>query len=190
VVPLSLHPSQDAGMHLRIGASLSPLRQEGVLIVGSGSAIHNLREGMGVLGSGMSARMPDPTPMDTDGTFEWARKFEIWMNDRFTTLMGAGKDAKKSDDPTDAQVQAVLDIANWRTKAPYGARAHPTNEHLVPLFVAAGASAPAAVWKALGKGSAKIKDAKLGELDEGKALKFHEHFEANGAVSQATWVLG
>lgn len=36
------------------------------------------------------------------------------------------------------------DLVNYRERAPHGARNHPTDEHLIPLFVALGAGAPGA----------------------------------------------
>jgi len=42
VVSLSIHKSMDPQKHLNIGKALQPLREEGVLIMGSGMSFHNL----------------------------------------------------------------------------------------------------------------------------------------------------
>lgn len=44
IVQLSLKRGGTMSDHLRIGAALRPLRDEGVLIVGAGTAVHNLRD--------------------------------------------------------------------------------------------------------------------------------------------------
>jgi 4,5-DOPA dioxygenase extradiol len=44
VVQVSLTSDLHEEAHLRLGEALAPLRYEGILIVGSGSATHSLRE--------------------------------------------------------------------------------------------------------------------------------------------------
>ena len=44
VVALSVDPARTAEWHYRLGSALAPLREEGVLVIGSGGFSHNLRE--------------------------------------------------------------------------------------------------------------------------------------------------
>lgn len=73
VVQLSISSSHPPARHHRIGALLRPLRQSGVLIVGSGSLTHNLRA-IFAEGRGHDAA-PDPR----------AAAFAAWIADRMLT---------------------------------------------------------------------------------------------------------
>lgn len=64
VVQLSIDAGVGAERHVEIGRALAPLRDEGVLILGSGNIVHNLRDAFARLRSG------DQTTPD------WARDFD------------------------------------------------------------------------------------------------------------------
>jgi 4,5-DOPA dioxygenase extradiol len=65
VIQLSIQPRRSAADHWRLGEALRPLRDQGVLILGSGSATHNLRE------LGMFGHLEEPP--------EYVREFEQWL---------------------------------------------------------------------------------------------------------------
>ncbi len=61
VVQLSIHALHDFDAHFELGARLAPLRERGVLIVGSGNIVHNLRA---------------LNWSQADAGFDWARRFD------------------------------------------------------------------------------------------------------------------
>jgi 4,5-DOPA dioxygenase extradiol len=61
VVQLSLDYSQPADIHYQIGQALRPLREQGILIMGSGDIVHNL-----------SLMKPE----EQAEPYAWAKKFE------------------------------------------------------------------------------------------------------------------
>ncbi len=65
IVQLSLLHHLDPAQHLAMGRALAPLREEGVLIVGSGNSYHNLREFF------------SPSP----GAGEASAEFDSWLAD-------------------------------------------------------------------------------------------------------------
>ncbi|MCC7273456.1 MAG: dioxygenase [Alphaproteobacteria bacterium] len=65
VVPLSIQPALGAAHHLALGRALRPLLDEGVLVVGSGSATHNV-----LAQHGRAEDAPAP---------EWVTRFQDWL---------------------------------------------------------------------------------------------------------------
>jgi 4,5-DOPA dioxygenase extradiol len=111
VVQVSVEPDKDAAYHYRLGKALSPLRNEGILLIGSGHITHNLRAAFAAMRFGIS----DPEMADK------VSKFTTWM-----------ADALKSEHP-----ESVL---GWKTDAPFALENHPSDEHLMPIFFALGAA--------------------------------------------------
>ncbi len=71
VVELSLPVPRTPALLLATGAALRPLRDEGVLLVGSGGIVHNLRR----LG-----------PDDGGSPLPWAAAFDTWVKERLLAL--------------------------------------------------------------------------------------------------------
>ncbi len=92
-----------------MGQALRDLRQDGVLVVGSGSMTHNLREFSG----GRPALDAPTTP--------YVEAFSRWVE---ATLQTGDREA----------------LFNYRTLAPSAVRAHPSDEHFLPIFFALGAA--------------------------------------------------
>jgi 4,5-DOPA dioxygenase extradiol len=51
-VQVSLFGSEDLGHHYRMGQALESLRDEGILIIGAGMAVHNLHDFRATRGRG------------------------------------------------------------------------------------------------------------------------------------------
>ena len=110
VLPLAFVPSQPPAAQFALGAALAPLRQEGVLILGSGSITHNLRR---VFANGLVAPNDQPEIPESAA-------FRAWMHER-------------------SRAGAWESLFDYRAQAPHAVDMHPTDEHLLPWFVAAGA---------------------------------------------------
>jgi len=105
VIQLSMRMQDGPAACFRIGQALAALREQGVLIVGSGSLTHNLYE----FRQGQSA--PET----------YVKAFSYWV-----------REVLERDD-----LDALLD---YRRLAPHAERAHPTEDHLLPLFLVLGAA--------------------------------------------------
>lgn len=103
-------PTHDPMRLLDLGARLRPLRDQGVLIIGSGFLTHGLpyltRE-----------HWLDPTAAPP----AWSAEFDAWAAGALAT-------------------GDVEELADYAHRAPAVAYAHPTVEHFTPLFVTLGAA--------------------------------------------------
>lgn len=111
VLPLGWPPHWRPERLLELGRALAPLAAEGVLVIGSGSITHNLRR---VFAGGLQANVDAPATPESTAFRDW------W----------AGR--------ADAADWAAL--CDYPAHAPHAALMHPTDEHLLPFFVAAGAA--------------------------------------------------
>jgi 4,5-DOPA dioxygenase extradiol len=109
VLPLAWPPQWTPAQLFTLGAALAPLSADGVLVVGTGAITHNLRR---VFAHGRTAVDQPATPQST--------AFRDWFVQR-----SAARD-------WDA-------LFAYRTQAPHAALMHPTDEHLLPWYVATGA---------------------------------------------------
>lgn len=71
VVQLSIDETQPAAFHYDLGKRLAPLREQGVLVVGSGNLVHNLHT--------YAWGKHDPEP------FDWAVRFEAMAREQIRT---------------------------------------------------------------------------------------------------------
>jgi 4,5-DOPA dioxygenase extradiol len=113
VVQVSVDPTAGPEHHLALGEALRPLRDENVLVIGSGAFTHDLRAAFVHVRAGQRAA---ETPAYVDA-------FAAWMSERIL----AGDRAS---------------LLRYRREAPFAAENHPTDEHLMPLYVALGAADP------------------------------------------------
>jgi 4,5-DOPA dioxygenase extradiol len=103
MIQMSLLRGKSTREHIALGEAIAPLRDEGVLIMGSGGSVHNLRQ----------------VSWDGGRTPRWAAEFQDWLDKALAANdLGA--------------------LINYRS-LDVAAMAQPTEDHLMPLYVALGA---------------------------------------------------
>lgn len=108
-IQISLSASLDAALHLRIGKALTVLKQDKLLVLGSGFSFHNMQ----ALTSKRDDRI-DPRNL----------AFEDWL-------------AQTCTDTSLPEAQREQRLADWQS-APHARYCHPREEHLLPLQVCYG----------------------------------------------------
>jgi len=119
VLQLSMPDNLDPESYVKLGEALEPLREQGVLIIGSGQATHNMR----------ASASRQSLPLGADGKPKPGAK-EV----KFTNWL--------SDTVAKSQKERLADLIDYRKKAPESENAHPIgqDEHLLPLHVVCGAA--------------------------------------------------
>ena len=105
VLQISLKQDYDPVKHLKLGQALAPLRDAGILIIGSGHSYHNLN-------------FAEPKAV------QHSQAFEAWLEQALCQASPA---------------ERIKGLVDW-THAPSARKAHPKEDHLMPLLVAAGAA--------------------------------------------------
>ena len=108
-IQLSLLSSLDPPAHIALGATMSEMRRDGVLVVGSGFSFHNLK----------AFFSPDASRPD-----EKNDAFERWLIDTCSS-------------PDLDEAERMRRLLHWE-EAPHARYCHPREEHLLPLHVCYG----------------------------------------------------
>ena len=108
VVQLSLDYTRPGEEHYALAKELAPLRRQGVLVVGSGNMVHNLRR---------AAWPEDGADMNASFAFDWA----LEASELFKKLIDERRHAE---------------LENYRSLGPAAQMAIPTAEHYLPLLYA------------------------------------------------------
>ncbi|MCK9502685.1 MAG: dioxygenase [Porticoccaceae bacterium] len=114
---LSLKNTLNPEEHIRLGNALATLKDENILVIGSGFSFHNLK-----------AFFSPPTPQGLGDN----QAFDHWL----TTLLA---------NTHISEAQRSRELANWH-QAPGARFCHPREEHLIPLHTCYGAAKTAISW--------------------------------------------
>lgn len=115
-IQISLLNNLDPTAHIKIGEAISKLKQNNLLIIGSGFSFHNMRAFF--------------TPATTESV-RMNESFEDWLIDTISNV-SINENVRREK------------LINWE-QAPFARYCHPREEHLLPLHVCYGATKRAAV---------------------------------------------
>ena len=111
IVQVSIDPDETPEYHYRLGQALSSLAFRNIAIIGTGNITHNLPA---LFGKGKD--------LELDAKIKgYVAEFLKWFDHQL-------------------QSNNVDNLLNYRSAAPFAAENHPTDEHLLPIFVVLGAA--------------------------------------------------
>jgi len=156
VIQISIDVSWDPLHHIQIGESLAPLRKEGILIMGSGQASHNAFHTMGQP-SVKNQTLKFVAPF-SDGITENATRDRIEAalreveasvatdpryadasEEEKAAMLAEAKGKQLAELYAAVQKRRVDTVMSWST-FPNARIAHPSPDHLVPIFACVGAA--------------------------------------------------
>lgn len=97
--------------HLEVAEALGELSRQGILVIGSGFATHNLGD----------------VGMPGEPTASWAQEFQTWLHDVFLNKTYSREERKKR-------------LLTCTQTAPHMSTAHPRIEHFLPLAMCCAAA--------------------------------------------------
>jgi aromatic ring-opening dioxygenase catalytic subunit (LigB family) len=109
LVQVSLYHNEDPLAHYRLGEAVAALRDENIVIIGTGMTVHNLRD----MRTAFGRAQPLPYAVSFDNAL---------------------KEAVEAEPSVRRERMAEV------TKRPDARQAHPWMDHLMPVYVAAGAA--------------------------------------------------
>lgn len=111
IVQVSIDPDETPEYHIKLGRALADLPARNIAIIGTGNITHNLPA---LFKKGSDPILDANIKRYVDDFLEW-----------FDKELESGKPDK---------------LLNYRDDAPFAAENHPTDEHLLPIYVAMGAA--------------------------------------------------
>lgn len=110
IVQVSIDPDETPEYHYNIGKALASLPSRNIAIIGTGNITHNLPS--------LFNKGRDP---ELDANIKhYVADFLEWFDEQLIS-------------------NHVENLLNYRSAAPFAVENHPTDEHLLPIFVALGA---------------------------------------------------
>lgn len=111
IVQVSIDPDETPEYHFKLGQALDSLPKRNIAIIGTGNITHNL--------PALFSKGRDP---ELDANIKgYVEVFLKWFDEQLES-------------------NHLENLLNYRNKAPFAEENHPTDEHLLPIFVALGAA--------------------------------------------------